>query len=720
MNLGAYIAECLLLSFLGFLVFYQSRKSKLNVYFFVATIWLTLWVFANYFAERFINQALFWSRAAFFANAGAIVFFWLFAFEFPRRQGLLLVSRLMVGLGASIMAVSFTPYFIPRLEQVGDITNVVPGILYLLFPVYLGLSLIGLPIAFGSKLKGSPLDQRRHIRLVIVGVVLMGSTASITNLFLPLITGSNESAGVGTLSTLFFIVITSYTIIKHRLFDIRAIVARAFAYALSLSVIVSVFAVVFFTASQLLSFNNDLTVNQQIFYVVSSLLIALLLQPIRRFFNKLTNKVFYRDAYDIQTVLDRISDVTVGNIDSRVVLGGVSKIICDSIKASICGFYILNKDGSFNRSMNLPKASSEQDSNLTSLLNNSSSNIVIYEDIGADQQELKSIMRSLDIVGAFKLNTSDELIGYMLVGPKRSGGVYASRDIRLLGIIADQLAITVQNSLRFEEIEQFNETLQGKVDTATAELRETNEKLKALDEAKDEFISMASHQLRTPLTSIKGYLSMVLDGDTGKITKEQQEYINQAFMSSQRMVNLIADLLNVSRIHTGKFKIDRTEINFPELVQAEVDQLKESAKARKIDFTYTSPADFPTFQADETKTHQVVMNLMDNALYYTPAGGKVEVSVEHDDKFAIFKVKDSGIGVAPGDQKHLFTKFYRAENAKEARPDGTGIGLFMCKKVVDAQGGEIIFESQVGKGSTFGFKLPLTPPAEVEVPATEL
>ncbi|HSX05402.1 MAG TPA: HAMP domain-containing sensor histidine kinase [Candidatus Saccharimonadales bacterium] len=249
-----------------------------------------------------------------------------------------------------------------------------------------------------------------------------------------------------------------------------------------------------------------------------------------------------------------------------------------------------------------------------------------------------------------------------------------------------------------------NKQLQDENQRILQKLRLTNAKLKQLDETKDEFITMASHQLRTPLTSVKGYLSMVLEGDAGKITHQQRQLLTQSFISSQRMVYLIADLLNLSRLNTGKFVIESIPVDLRDVVQGEIEQLRETAKARNLTVVYENPPHFPLLMLDETKIHQVVMNFIDNAIYYTPSGGTITIEL-HDLPNAVeYVVKDNGIGVPRAEQHHLFTKFYRAGNARRARPDGTGLGLFMAKKVIAAQGGSIIFESEEGKGSTFGFR----------------
>jgi len=268
-------------------------------------------------------------------------------------------------------------------------------------------------------------------------------------------------------------------------------------------------------------------------------------------------------------------------------------------------------------------------------------------------------------------------------------------DIALIERLGEPTGIALYNRLLFEE----NQAVLQK-------LKQTNDRLKEIDEAKDEFISMASHQLRTPLTSMKGYVSMVLDGDAGTITKSQQTLLRQAYNSSQRMVYLIADLLNVSRLKTGKFIINNKEINLPQLIESELSQLTESAAARGVRFYYQKPDNFPPLSLDEMKIRQVVMNYLDNALYYTPKGGRVYVELKCDKDKIDFVVTDTGLGVPKAEQHKLFTKFFRAQNAKQMRPDGTGLGLYMTRKIIIAQGGTILFSSVEGQGSSFGFRFP--------------
>ena len=181
------------------------------------------------------------------------------------------------------------------------------------------------------------------------------------------------------------------------------------------------------------------------------------------------------------------------------------------------------------------------------------------------------------------------------------------------------------------------------------------------------------------------------------------------------MVRLVSDFLNVSRLQTGKFIINRTAVNLSQLVAEEVANVDQVANTHKVKVTYRQPARFPLLYLDDTKIRQVIMNFIDNAIYYSPDANTVKVRLSIEDGQAVLRVIDKGMGVSPSAKKKLGTKFFRGDNARRQRPDGTGIGLFLAKKVVEGHGGTMIFESELGKGSTFGFRLPI---AELKSPPT--
>jgi len=497
--------------------------------------------------------------------------------------------------------------------------------------------------------------------------------------------------------------VMAYAIIHHGLFDIKFFVIRAAAYLTTLFVTTLVFiapVVIFFVHL----FGANIGWGEILLIIFGSTVAYHVIQFIRKYFDRITNSIFFRNYYDPQKVLDELTDVLVYTTEPTLLRDRSKDVISNAFKPEFVRYLLF-------------ESSDKKDAEIAkTIATYMKENLVITDNI-VNNPNLVNVLKHENIALCVKLRTNEGDLGYLALGYRRSGEMYSSRDAHLLTVIADSLSIGLQNVFRFEEIQRFNITLQQRIDEATKKLRRMNERLRLLDQTKDDFISMASHQLRTPLTSVKGYVSMVLDGDAGPINATQRKLLTQAFLSSQRMVYLISDLLNVSRLKTGKFIIEPVESRLDKVVEEELEQLTETVKSRGLTLTYHKPEHFPTLMIDETKIRQVIMNFVDNAIYYTPSGGTIDVYLEDKGASIEFRVVDTGIGVPKHEQHHLFTKFYRASNAKNARPDGTGLGIFMAKKVVIAQGGAVIFKSAEGKGSTFGFTFPkakLLPPLKPE------
>jgi len=233
-------------------------------------------------------------------------------------------------------------------------------------------------------------------------------------------------------------------------------------------------------------------------------------------------------------------------------------------------------------------------------------------------------------------------------------------------------------------------------------------KIKEVDQMKDEFISIASHELRTPLTVTKGYLSMILEGTFGKIENpEIEKALNTAARSNGRLEGLVEDLLNVSRIEQGRFQMENKNIDLQPILQEIVSQLKVNADEKKLALEYLEPdKKLPLISADPERLKQVLLNLIGNAVKYTEKGS-VKITTQVKDKMMEIKIVDTGIGMSPEEQKHLFEKFYRAQNEKTSKIIGTGLGLWITKQIVELMNGKIIFESMkdVGTHITLSLKL---------------
>jgi signal transduction histidine kinase len=703
---------------LGSATLFRNLQSSLNRIFMFFCIFLAGWLVSNNLASSLDSTtavALIANRLVFFFGGLSLVATLLFL-KILLKQSIKLHDQMLLLTVTSISILSLSNLVVINVSP-NDLTyNISFGYMaYIYFFLVLAITTSLIILLSKNKAKQDYLLKEK-LYVIRFSFVLGISLIIITNIIMPFVFQNFSLTEFGSLASLSFVFGLSYSIVKHKLFDLRLVVARSLSY---ISIIVF-FLALYGASISLLA--NKLFIKYptiaNLVPVVMSILLAFSLTSIKKWFDDKTAKIFFRDRYDPQDLLDRLNKISVSNYEVESLLVRSSELIEDAIKSSFCTFviretpYVKSRVVGDNKTEITEKEIDALEEYLPRIKLKS---ISAYIDTSEDNiRKVNRILKSKDVDILIKMVSPEQPslqgVGYMLLGPKKSGNMYSSQDLKILEIVSNELLIATENALRFEEIEQFNVTLQKKIDSATNELKKSNEKLKALDEAKDEFISMASHQLRTPLTSVKGYLSMVLEGDAGEVNKNQETMLQQAFFSSQRMVYLISDLLNVSRLKTGKFVIEAKPTYLPDVVESEISQLHETAKSRDLELIFDKPKDFPTIDLDETKLRQVIMNFTDNAIYYTPAGGKIKLTLAADDSKIEFKVTDNGIGVPKNEQHNLFTKFYRAGNAKKARPDGTGLGLFMAKKVIIASGGALVFESQEGKGSTFGFTFPLSQP----------
>jgi two-component system sensor histidine kinase ChiS len=232
-------------------------------------------------------------------------------------------------------------------------------------------------------------------------------------------------------------------------------------------------------------------------------------------------------------------------------------------------------------------------------------------------------------------------------------------------------------------------------------------KVKEVDEMKDEFISMASHELRTPVTGIKGYSSMIMDGSFGLISDQIKNAVTIINASSNRLVTLVDDLLNVSRIEQGRMQTALKPLNIYGIIDEVVKELEVQADQKKLKLIYApTTTDLPLISADSDHLKQVLINLIGNSIKYTESG-KVEVLVEQADKKLLIKIKDTGLGMSAEARARLFQKFYRVQTEKTKKIVGTGLGLWITKQLVELMKGTIEVESMEDVGSQFIIKFPI-------------
>lgn len=230
--------------------------------------------------------------------------------------------------------------------------------------------------------------------------------------------------------------------------------------------------------------------------------------------------------------------------------------------------------------------------------------------------------------------------------------------------------------------------------------------VKELDRQKDELLSIVSHQLATPISSIKWNLEMLLDGDMGKLSKALKENIKSLQDISNNLSDLVSMILDVSRIQLGRIKVDMQELDLNIVFKEILEIIEPKAKEKKINFIKEMPKKLPTCYLDKRYTHMIVENLLSNAIKYTAESGTVTLKLNITDRLLLV-IQDTGVGIPKSDQDKIFGKLFRASNVRNA-VDGNGFGLYVAKGAVEAQGGKIWFESTEGKGTKFFVELPLS------------
>jgi len=231
-------------------------------------------------------------------------------------------------------------------------------------------------------------------------------------------------------------------------------------------------------------------------------------------------------------------------------------------------------------------------------------------------------------------------------------------------------------------------------------------RFKEVDRLKSEFISQVSHELRTPLTSIKGYIDNLRDGIAGALKEKQVNYLDRMSQNADHLVCLINDLLDVSRIESGKMALNLTTLSLRDLVAEVINDLRPIAAEKQLEVIVKMFEVDSRIRGDHAKLEQVITNLLDNAIKYTPPGGRITITIQQDEQFLKTSVKDTGIGIPSEKQSRIFERFYRIEQASSSNGKGTGLGLYIAKNLLEMHGAQIWVTSEVGKGSEFSFILP--------------
>ncbi len=300
----------------------------------------------------------------------------------------------------------------------------------------------------------------------------------------------------------------------------------------------------------------------------------------------------------------------------------------------------------------------------------------------------------------------NEPAGFILIGNTSLYGKITEGDAELLSILASQIGTAIENTNLYTELFGSHKELERRVAERTRELERLNEELKNLNKMKSDFISAVSHELRTPLTSIKGYASILMTGKLGDVLPAQKERLEKIDKHSNSLVHLINNLLDIARIESGKVQMEMKDMPIQEILDSITDIITPQVKEKNISLKINSKIKFDRIKVDAGQIERALLNLLSNAVKFTPEKGVVTLEVEEKADDIQFSVEDTGIGIPVQDTSKVFQEFFRADNALDQKIKGSGLGLSLVKKIIEAHKGKIWFTSGLGKGTKFTFTLP--------------
>jgi signal transduction histidine kinase len=711
-----------ILSFLmGFFVFLKNKKSKLNQIWSSICFMTAVWSFslARIVTASNVDEAVFWNWILYWSA----IFIPILFFHFT----LILISKekkyryyYYFFYFFSFLLLFFVPtrYFVAGASpKAGFDYWLDPGILFYVFTFeFFVLVIWSLFLLFKNIKSNIGYKKYQIIYVFIAGLVGFGGGATD---FFPQIFNIYPFAHF---LVIFYIIFIAYAITRYRLMDIKVLIKRSSVFTFLVMIIAGL--LVFFSNLLVLFFENYFGFyNQFIYALISALVVVIFYDHIKGFLQSLTDKIFFVKSYDSAEIFSEINQIALSEIDLEKLLVALEKKLSNIFYFKKVAFLFLDdnkklkliKQKGFNE-QSLINFAKDKEVFLPLYFNKKNNNIWVvselklaYElgDYIPKNKEILFGLYEMDVNLVVPLFVKEDLIGIVLIGDKKSGESYGQYDINTISVIAGQLAMAIENAKLYEKERQFNKKLKEEIKKAVSKLEKANKELQRLDDAKSEFLSIASHQLRTPTTIIKGYISMMQEGSFGKLPKLLRKNLDKVYIATERLLGLIENLLDISRIEAGRLEFNMVNTNLKKIADELKEEFLKKAREKNIKLLVFAPDDLPEVMADLLKIKEVGSNLVDNAIKYT-SDGEVLIDLHQEGGSVVFSVIDTGMGMNTEEAGRLFNKFVRGDDMIKIHPEGTGLGLYFARVVIENMGGRIWAESPgKSQGSKFCFSLPL-------------
>jgi signal transduction histidine kinase len=715
--------------FLGSLVFIKNKKNTTNSAFVLLSLAVFTWSLFYVFWQTATDYktALLYTRLLSIGSSFIPIFYlhWVLSFLEIKNKKSFLILFFGYILTLFFLTFSFSSFFIKDVEKT-MFFQFWPkaGPLYTAYILsYVFWVGYGLKKLYENYITSAGI-KRHQIRFVIIGTII-GFLGGATNFFLwydiPILPFGNIVVSL-------YVFMLFYAMVKYRLMDIRIVARKIFVYFG-----ISIFAYVFFYFLIWLYnyfFGGLFTTKAYLVGIIVAPLFVFCFYKMESAVKNFANKYLFVSLYNYQETINQLINELNNYIDLDKLINLIIKTIEKAISIEFVSVYLAYTEEQKIKYKkfkikNLNNKSNEEkfvlmDNFLFKYLSKNQKPLIIEELFYFSQEEtitkkeknnLIKLYNQLENIHAslcLPLITNKRLIGIIILGPKISGEPYTDQDVNLLNLLSKQASIAIENAQQYEEIEKFGETLQEKIDKQTKDIIAQKEIVENISRLKSEFISIASHQLRTPMSAIRGYTSMLEDGDCGDLPTPAKTAIRYIHESSVGMIKLINSLLSISRLEKGQIELNLENISIEEIIKDCIKDFEFLAKEKGLTIIYNKPKiNLPTIKGDAEKLKQSFSNIINNAVLYT-LEGKIEVSLNKENNDIIIQIKDTGVGIDPEEQEKMFKSFSRGKGGTELYTQGTGLGLYVAKNFVEMHNGSIsVFSEGKNKGSLFTIKLPI-------------
>ncbi len=570
--------------------------------------------------------------------------------------------------------------------------------------VYLTMSaLIGLVSLYYYAYRRTPSSSlKRQLQWIMWGLfcfVVAGNVAIILTLM------QVETSAVSNILLLGMIplpIAFAFAFLRYRLLDTDLVVSRSVVYALltaTLAAAYLLFIGLLSTALGVAAGSGPYT----LLVFLSAFLIGILVNPVRARIQGILDRYFFRQQIGYQDALTKWSQ----ELSTSIRFDDLAKLLTFEVPKQLmidrAWLLVLGKDEQKLRPLQAlvavqkgegdgPRTITMADAAAANLLQHES--IILPAEYESEREgDFISNWQEAGVQVMLPLLSGEKLLGVYLLGRKLSGDIYQRRELDVLRTLANQAAIAISNARLYEEIRAFSQVLENTVQERTQELRDS--------------LSVVYHELNSPITSIRGYTALLLDGRAGDLNERQKRFLGTVRRSVMRLMRLVADLSDISKIDGGRLALATEPLNLEEIVEEATSTYSGIIEQKGLQVSSSVAPEASMVLGDPQRVAQILTNLVSNACHFTPAGGRITISAVRADGFSEIAVHDTGIGISEDEQEKIFGRFYRSSDPVVQEQPGTGLGLAITKSLVELHRGRIWVESAPGRGSAFIFTLPL-------------